>query len=219
MLWGLDFLQSGNIDRKATLWDEMFLPEVLEKAVMEYYGLGRETLVEGGSYTEMSGKPQDNVVFSAILGLVLGGVSAVLIWFGKEMVNYIYTAVVNSILGILGSVLLFMMLFTNHDVTWFNENIVFVNPSLLVLAVFSVLAAGRTGKAFRMRRIVNVSYMVLVGLTLLLVLFKVLMDGVFLQQNWSTIFTVLLYYLPNWFNMRRSRIAGREFVSDMNLTY
>lgn len=220
VLWSLDFLQSGNIDGKATLWDEMFLPENLERAVMEFYGLENEIIVEGsGKYTEMVEKPQDNVLFSAILGFALGLISFVLIWFGKERANYIYSAIVDFFFGILGSILLFMMFFTNHDVTWFNENLIFVNPYLIVLGVFSLLALRRKGSAFKYKKLVNRSYMVLVGVILLLALFKILMDGIFDQQNWSIIFTMLLFYLPNWFNMKRYKIFGKETESDMNLTY
>ncbi len=207
VLWGLDFLQSGNIDGKATLWDEMFLPEVLEMAVMEYFGLERETVLEGSKYTEMVDKPQDNVLFSVLLGLVLGGVSAVLIWFGKERANYIYSAVIDFLFGILGSILLFMMFFTNHDVTWFNENIIFVNPLLLALAILSLLSIRRKGDAFKFRRIVKRLYLCLSCAILALAILKILPIGLFHQQNWSIILTMLLFYLPNCLDLRKNRIA------------
>ncbi len=219
VLWGLDFLQSGNIDEKATRWDEMFLPENLEKAVMEFYGLEREIILEGsGEYTEMVDRPQDNVLFSAIVGLVLGLVSAVLIWYGYERANFIYSAIVNFFFGILGTILLFMMFFTNHDVTWFNENLVFVNPYLIALGVMSLLCL-RSKDSSGLKKVVNRSYLVLICMMLVLALLKILMDGVFNQQNWSVLFTMALFYLPNCFNLRRSRIAEREAVSDLNLTY
>ncbi len=221
--WGLDFLQSGMIDRKATLWEEMFLPEVLEQAVKAYYGLEGQVIVQGnGEYREMKAEPQSNVIFSLVLGLVLGGVSTTLIWFGKNRANYIYTAVVDIFFGLLGTVLLFMMLFTNHDVTWFNENILFVNPFLLVLAAFSLGCLSRKGdreRRLRRERRVTYSYLVLVCLVFILTVLKVLFQDIFIQFNWSAIATMFLFYLPNWLRMNRYKIEGREPESDMNLIY
>ncbi len=206
VLWGLDFLQSGNIDKGATLWDEMFLPEMLEKAVTEYYGLESEIIVEGsGEYREMADAPQGNFLFSLILGLVLGGVSTVLIWFGKDRANLIYTAVVDIVFGLLGSVLLFMMVFTNHDVTWFNENILFVNPYLIVLAIISLLALKRNGRSFRRVKAVKVSYMILFNIIAVLAMTKCILIDLLYQQNWTVILTMALYYLPNWLRISKRK--------------
>ena len=206
VLWGLDFLQSGNIDKSATLWDEMFLPEVLEKGVMAYFSLEKETILNGsGNYSETSDKPQSNILFSLLMGLVLGGVSLALILPGYRRANYIYSGVVEIVFGLLGSVLFFMMFFTNHDVTWCNENLIFVNPLLLVLAVFSFMATCKK-KADKCGRVVSISHKMIFGIIVLMVILKLIAHNIFFQQNWSVILTMALFHLPNAI----SRIIKKE---------
>ena len=206
VLWGLDFLQSGNIDKSATLWDEMFLPEVLEKGVMAYFSLEKETILNGsGNYSETSDKPQSNILFSLLMGLVLGGVSLALILPGYRRANYIYSGVVEIVFGLLGSVLFFMMFFTNHDVTWCNENLIFVNPLLLVLAAFSFMATCKK-KADKWGRVVSISHKMIFGIIVLLVILKLIAHNIFFQQNWSVILTMVLFHLPNAI----SRIIKKE---------
>ena len=207
VLWGLDFLQSGQIDRDATLWDEMFLPEVLEKAVMAFYGIDREVVTgnpDTGSRT--AEKPRSNVLFGLLFGIGLGGVSAALIITGRRRANYIYSAVVEIVFGILGSVLIFMMLFTNHDVTWFNENSIFVNPLLFAMAVFSFLALGCKKNAEEWGKLASLCHALLVTLMILLVILKIIAHRVFLQQNWNIIITMVLFYLPNAFAFKLDQI-------------
>ena len=126
----------------------MFLPEVLENGVIEYFCLEKEIVTGNPDYRPGTAEtPRNNILFSIIMGIVLGGASSVLIILGRRKANYVYSGVVEIVFGILGSVLLFMMLFTNHDVTWMNENIIFINPLQIAMAVFSLLAAGRSKKA------------------------------------------------------------------------
>lgn len=206
VLWALDFLQSGRIDRDATLWDEMFLPEILEQAVADYFGLEKETVVENpGHRSGTAETPQNNILFSIIMGIMLGGAASVLIILGKRKANYIYSGVVEIIFGILGAVLLFMMVFTNHDVTWMNENIIFVNPLLIAMAVFSFLAAGRSKKEEEWGKLAALCHMLFVALIVLLAVLKAIAPKVFLQQNWNIIIPMLLFYLPNAFSFRLDR--------------
>ncbi|MBQ4500394.1 MAG: DUF4105 domain-containing protein [Spirochaetales bacterium] len=199
VLWGLDFLQSGQIDKPATLWDEMFLPENLEKGVMAYYGLNNETVLDNsGNYPDLPEKGQSNILFSILMGLVLGGVSAALLLFRREKAYFIYSGIVDIIFAIMGSVLLFMMLFTNHDVTWFNENIIFVNPLLLVLAVLS----------FRKSRKVELLSRIILSVIAFLCILKLILPSVFLQANWPVIIVMALFHLPGCFRNASSSKRG-----------
>jgi hypothetical protein len=185
------------IDKQATLWDEMFLPDVLEKAVMEYFKVGNEVVLEGSSKSAVPDEPQSNILFSVILGLVLSGVYFALWFFDLERAGGIYRCVVCAVFGILGSVLLFMMLFTNHDVTWYNENILIVNPFLLVIAVLSLF------RNERVMRFTRTCFNVLFGQVLILIVLKLLLPGMFFQQNWPVILTMGLFYLPNTLHPRK----------------
>ena len=190
MLWLLDFLQSGQIDKPATLWDEMFLPGNLEKAVMEYYHLYNELVVDNESnYPAVPDKPKSNILFSVLFGLVLGGISAVFLLTGKEKGYFIYSGIIDVILGILGSFLFFLIFFSNHDVTWFNENILFVNPLLFVLAIL----------AFRKSRKVELFSRIILAVIFLLCILKIVLHSVFIQANWTAIIVMVLIHLPGCF--------------------
>ena len=192
--WALEFLQSGRIDRPATLWDEMFLPENLERAVIAYYGLDSTLVVDNeGHYPEIPNTPQNNILFSVLFGLILGGISSLLLIWRKDRAVFIYNGVVYVFFGLLGTVLFFMMFFTNHDVTWFNENILFVNPLLIVLAVFCFM---RSSKA---RLLCRIELSVIAVLTVL----KLILPSVFIQSNWPVIIVMTMVSLPGCFLRKR----------------
>ena len=95
------------------------------------------------------------------------------------------------------------MLFTTHDVTWNNENILFINPLLLVAGIMSVKAGKhRTG----LRRI----WLILLSAVLLLIAFKALLPGVFNQNNWSIIIPFIPIAGVNYYLFRSGRISGSE---------
>ena len=192
--WVLEFLQSGMIDGSATLWDEMFLPVNLEKAVIEYYGLDR-TLVAGDGENDVPDNPRSNILFSVVMGLVLCVVPALMLFPGKgrNTAWYITTGVIYVVFALLGSLLFFMMTFTNHDVTWMNENILFVNPLLIVLAI---LAFRRSPKFTLLSRIY-------LSVILLYSIVKLVIPGVLVQANIPVIIVMALTAIPGAIGPRR----------------
>lgn len=213
--WALEFLQSGQIDGKATAWEEMFLPELLERYVLEY---GLETgLVSSDGYElvyeqtlESAGgrgsQPSPNYAFSIILGASLAAIAFALLWFSQRssvLRTYrIYSFSVDLVFGILGSVLMFMMFFTNHNVTWCNENLLFVNPLLFAMAIKSLgIKDSSSDKAKRL----SVWYKGLLCVMAMLVVLKVALPGVFLQDNWTVIIAMASYYAVNAFLLGRER--------------
>ena len=218
--WALEFLQSGQIDGKATAWDEMFLPELLERYVLEYgleTGLvsqdGYELIYEetlksaGGNGAE----PRPNYVFSVSLGLALAIIAFVLLWFSQKSAvlrTYrIYSFAVDLVLGIFGSVLFFMMFFTNHNVTWYNENLLFVNPLLFVMAIKSlgIKSLGTKDSSNIKAKRLSFWYKALLGIMAVLAILKVILPGVFLQENWTVIIAMAPYYAVNAFLLGRER--------------
>jgi len=192
--WLLEFLQSGRIDAEATLWDEMFLPVNLEKAVMEYYGLDRVPVAgEGGE--DIPDEPNGNILFSLAAGLVLGGIPALLLFLGKgrKTAWYITSGLIHVLFALMGSLLFFMMVFTNHDVTWMNENIIFVNPLLLVLAI---LAFRRSPKFTFLSRIY-------LSVILLYSVVKLVIPGILVQSNLPVVIVMVMVAIPGAIGFRR----------------
>lgn len=189
--WVLEFLQSGKIDGSATLWDEMFLPSILEKAVIQYGMQSGLVQSDISDYSPSEVEPKNNILFSVIVGLSLGILSILLLlWSNHRGIYKGFTFTVNLIFGLLGSLLMFMMFFTNHNVTWYNENILFINPVLLVMAIMSL--------RHKPKKLAPV-YKVLLGIMAVLVVLKLVLPSVFLQDNWCVFLMIAPYYLANTF--------------------
>ena len=199
--WVLEFLQSGQIDQSATLWDEMFLPAILEQAVIQY----GNNLVEPDSYNSSklvsaSGvQPKSNMLFSVLVGLALGLICFVLLWRANSKGRYglykAYAFTVDLIFGLLGTLLMFMMFFTNHNVTWYNENLLFVNPLLIAMAIMT-LKNSKLTKYF---------YRALLGIMAVLVVLKLVLPSIFIQDNWTVFAMMVPYYLVNAILLKRRK--------------
>jgi hypothetical protein len=219
--WGLNFLQSGQIDRPITLWEEMFLPEVLEQAVREFSwiwpdGTEHSLVLSEQTVNDTAGsgnrpetrKKTPHVVFpSLIVGLTMGGLAlALLTWYRKARGNKsrraartllgLYDGLICLAVGILSSVLLFMMTGSSHDVTWYNENIIFANPWLLVMSAQSfAFAFGREKSLRHLRK----GFRILSSLGLVLMIFKGVLPWIFFQANLPILAVLLPYYaLQGW---------------------
>ncbi len=217
--WALEFLQSGQIDKKSTLWEEMFLPAILEKAVVEYgleTGLvspegiiGDSILIEsnGTVQTKASIEPKPNTLYSLLLGTLIALIAFLLLWFGKRGLYRAYAFSVNLIFGLLGTLLLFMMLFTNHNVTWYNENILFINPILIIIAIKSLILKDLSNSKAKK---LSFWYKALLIVIAILMVLKMFFSSVFIQDNWNVILTIAPFYVVNAFLLgRRQKTIDR----------
>lgn len=204
-LWALNLLQSGNIDAPNSLWESCFLPSVLEDAVSTYFGLERSFVVDHeSSYRHDPVSFVGNWGFSALFGLGLAVLAFAFGLLGRRSDAgsgpgrrplgrgfWIFSGVVDCVFALIGSVLLFMMVFTNHDVTWMNENILFVNPLLFLGAVLAFVgskAGSRAREGFV--RFNGVMLLVMCVLCML----KCVAPSVFVQCNWDIIITMFIWY-------------------------
>ena len=207
--WLLDLLEGDYLDNAdATLWEEMYLPQKLQQAVLDYPGNLADEVVYRTDFRDTdTRKPDFSQPQSYTLKLLLISLAfcAVLfVFYRKAPVLYsIASCSVNAVLGLVGTLLLFMMVFTTHDVTWNNENIIFINPLLLVVAFMSVRPAGhRTG----LKRL----YLTLLCAVLVLIVLKVVLPGVFNQDNWSIILPFVPVAAVNYCLVRSDRISASE---------
>lgn len=209
MDWLLMFLMSDVIDHPITKWEEMFLPIEMERnvAVLRYTdetGTERPLVSESVLYFDA---PRQRPVpdraaplcFRALIpGLILG-LPAVLFGIlirrgisnrGKKtgwVLFGIYSAAVGLILGLLGSALFFMSTFTDHTVTYGNENLFLANPlALAALPLGLVAVFGRVKKG---RRLLQLFWFLLAALACVYLLLKIF--PFFDQQNGPAIATIL----------------------------
>ncbi|MDY5057104.1 MAG: DUF4105 domain-containing protein [Bullifex sp.] len=187
--WTLNFLQGPSVDTPLTLWEACFLPEVLEKAIMEYSSAESSVLYE--STRSESARKGNLVAESAVAGLIA---AAFLIYTYKchRRIWALIMSLILTFLTVLSLVLIFMMCFSNHDVTYFNENIVIVNP-LLIIPLCSALRC-LFGKKGREAALCLSSLRVFFCLSLALLVAKGLFMGTLHQDNLAQILFVMALY-------------------------
>lgn len=186
--WTLNFLQGPSIDKKLNLWEACFLPYVLDQAIEEYTGEEKIVINAGKENTFSDNNPVLEATTVALIIFVL------LVWSYSK--NRRLWAFIISILllffTVLSCVLIFMMCFSNHDVTYFNENIIYVNP-LLMLGLFSSLRAlfsRKKREATMCLSVMKISFV----LTLILIILKGLFMSFFIQDNFAQICFMLIIY-------------------------
>ncbi|AEF81960.1 DUF4105 domain-containing protein [Leadbettera azotonutricia] len=154
--WFLNFLMGRNIDQPMTIWEEMFLPAEIGAHAAEFSytgsdGIERKFVSSVEKLNTAVGRPAvldvprlqwpRELVFGCVLALVLG----VLLFFKNrenQVASIIWTGLQGALglfFGISGLVLFFMTFFTNHDYTFHNLNVLYINPLLIAAVVFGVL--------------------------------------------------------------------------------
>lgn len=197
--WIMDFLQGRSIDNKdASLWSEMYLPDRLLYAVEQYPGF--ETSSSYGSADEVHGfyeyRPKSVVLKALALSLVISAVLLLCFRCARGMFNAL-SFLVFLVLGLLGALLFFMMVFTTHDVTWGNENILIYSPLLLIISLLSLNSRKHC------RALLKIWYSE--GCVLaLLVLLKLVLPGIMYQQNTAQILFLVPLVAVNILVYRKS---------------
>ncbi len=218
MMWTLDFLQSGSIDKEITLWEAMFLPRILEEAVLDF------------SYTGSDGKPtklgpekeilavepeglrpdmnQDRGKANTILFVSSFFLSLLIILLKRSRLHALFPearTAASVLFGLISSawtlllslfsvLIIFLMSATTHDVAYFNENVLIASP-LLIFMFFTSLPflAGRKGNMERLEFLNTVAVWICIVHIVLKAVFPE-----YLYQNNINIFAVILpLYLAN----------------------
>jgi len=202
MDWLLMFLMSEVIDHPITKWDEMFLPSEVERNVealryRDETGQVRPLVSESIVYFDA---PQARPVpdraspiwFRALIpGLILGLPALLLGILVRKNRSWrlfgIYSSVIGLILGLPGGALFFMSTFTDHTVTYANENLFLANP--LALAAVPLGLATAFGRGKRSRRLLQLFWFVLAALACVYLLLKLF--AFFDQRNSGVLATIL----------------------------
>lgn len=203
MDWILMFLMNDTIDKPILVANEMFLPSEMERVLDNFTYVDNEgnsqkfvkkkyIYYKSKTVPEVPETAPKNWPYTLALGILLGIIPIFIVWFPnfswkqKRIIYGVYNAVVGLCFGFIGTVLVFMSFFTDHTVTYYNENIVLANPSTLLITLFGLLLA--IGKLKRM------GWLYYTWLTLFLIgisapLAKLLPP--FDQDNWQAITLIL----------------------------
>ncbi len=202
----LMYLMGGVIDQEMTEWETMFLPSALEREVEtveirnekgETVPLVSETVVwyesEAREPIRAMAAPlwPKTLATGGVIGLLLA-VSLVLLIRRIPAGNALFgvvTALLGFIAGLTGTLLLYMSLFTDHVVTYWNENLILTNPITLAFIPLGILVTSKRPKGVRVLAAIASFH---TAALVVLVLLKLLFPETFVQGN----FPVLLFFSP-----------------------
>jgi hypothetical protein len=156
--WFLNFCMGQNIDAPITVWQEMFLPSEIGLRIGDFRyldpsGAERNLVSSVEIINRSAGRPMPLAVprrqwpRELLLGLVVAAVLGffVIVQRKKSSAGNVLLGLSQSILGLffggVGSVLFFMTFFTNHDYTYHNSNILYINPLLLAAVPLGIIFA------------------------------------------------------------------------------
>jgi hypothetical protein len=169
----LPFAMGPVIDTPITVWDELFLPATFLTALKDfrYYdenGTERKLVSRIRPYHAAPDRPPVpekaqpfwpwTLAWGMLAALVLG---SGLTFFHKkpgQLILGLGNLGLGLMMGLPGTLLFFMSFFTDHDVTYGNLNLLFINPLMLLLIPAGIALMGRSEKrqtrAFRWMRII-----------------------------------------------------------------
>ena len=164
----LNYLQGPSVDKPVNLYQACFLPDVLIEAISEFEGIGSETVYQ----TKTREDTPDHYSLAIRSGFI-SIVFAIAIflsaakWKWLRRISDIISGLVWLFMGVLAIILLFMMIATNHNVTYGNWNILIISPMVLAL---SFLHFSSLGRRERRKGINGISrFMLLVALTMFII--------------------------------------------------
>jgi len=153
--WFLNFLMGQVIDTPITVWDDMFLPSEVGKRIEEFWytdddGVRRKLVSSIEVINKAQGRPEVldvprkqwpiELAFSLALSAIFGFfffLQAKKIRAGRILAG-ISISLTSLFFGIAGLLLYFLNLFTNHDYTYQNYNMLFCSPLLLAGFPFGI---------------------------------------------------------------------------------
>jgi hypothetical protein len=229
--WLLCFLMGQDIDRPTTMREEMFLPSEVGRNIAGFTYIddeGRdrklvsavEVLNKAVNRPPVLDAPRAQWPRELAVGL---GIAAALIAVmrirrGKPRLGRALWGMSNALLGlffgIAGSLLFFLTFFTNHDYTWHNANVIFVNPLILAAVPLGLLAAfsRKPVKALFCEALLRGlwTFVLLGGIVTLLITFS----PAYFQQNQVTLalvlpFAAVLSFVPDSIRGRKPLRGSR----------
>jgi hypothetical protein len=148
--WFLNFLMGPGIDTRGNLWEQMFLPMEVGTILSDFVytdadGSQRALVLSNDLLFSSSGRPPvlDFPPWDHWIELLVSVLVSVLVffsaWKGLELPRLGLQFLLGLFFGVAGSLLFFMSLFTDHDYTWGNLNLLFVNPLWFALIPLTIL--------------------------------------------------------------------------------
>jgi hypothetical protein len=151
---GLQLAMGHPIDQPLTAWEESFIPMELQEWVRrakvrdasgrEVPLVVREVTVFQANREPHAERAPNLIVWYLLAGLLFAGLLILLAWRRGTRTRTVVLAVLigawAAITGFFGLLIGLLWAFTDHAVTYYNENVLQANPLLLILAVAAPMA-------------------------------------------------------------------------------
>ncbi|MFP3040439.1 DUF4105 domain-containing protein [Treponema primitia] len=156
MDWFLSYAMGQDIDVPTTVWQEMFLPSEIGARITDFRYIdnrGQErNLVKSVDVINVSENrplpldiPRKQWPRELLLSLCIAAFLGLLMAYREKVEIRVALGLSQSILGLIfgisGTIAFFMSFFTNHDYTYHNMNLLFINPLLLAAVPLGLLYA------------------------------------------------------------------------------
>ena len=140
---GLLIAMGPLIDRPLNAWEEAFIPMRLRESVRTVNLDGRPLVMSERTLFEAQrpptpAEPPNWLVWYLLIGVALAGVLMLLGSLRRRSARFGFIAIAGLfefVIGLVGTIMLLLWLFTDHDVTYRNENLMQANPLSLALMV------------------------------------------------------------------------------------
>jgi hypothetical protein len=156
--WILNFWMGQVIDKPIAIWDEMFLPAEVGRRIEEFWytdneGVRRKLVSSGELIYKAEDRPQvletprkqwpRELLFSLCLSAIFGSfffMQSKNIKAGKVLAG-VSMSLSGLVFGFAAAALYFLSIFTNHDYTYENSNMLFATPILLAAVPLGICYA------------------------------------------------------------------------------
>ena len=146
----LMFLMNDTIDKEITVWNDMFLPTEMEMVLDrltyqtdtgEIKKIVKTKMVhyKSKSVTDLPEKAPIHWPYTLIIGIIFGSISLWFVLIKYDKLFFVYNLIIGLVFGFIGTLLFLIASFTDHTVTYFNENLFFANPLTLLIFVLTIL--------------------------------------------------------------------------------
>ncbi|MDR1256804.1 MAG: DUF4105 domain-containing protein [Spirochaetaceae bacterium] len=222
--WLLNFLMGRGIDSPSTVKQEMFLPSEVGRILRTFHyidddGTEQPLLASVEVVNTATGRrpvldsPPVWWLYTPYFGAAAALVLLAFMFVAKKhplrgrILLSLSQTLLGLVFGLAGTVAFFMAFFTNHDYSWNNINIVFVNPLLLAAVPLGCIAAFSKKERRRVlcgRLLKGLwTYVFWGGILTLLIS---LIPG-YAQQNLATValvapFALVISFIPEWVGLK-----------------
>ena len=193
--WTISCLLGPDTDKEESMWEACFLPSTLNSSIKEYQNNKDEIIYSSKNRNPVPDK-WSLKARSIIMGILLVSIS-LLPLTKKRWIERCCDTVLGILFfffGVLSSVLLFLMLFTIHNVTKGNINYLIISPLCLISSLlhFASLSKKRKNKA------ILINSGVMLALSLIVLALRLIIPS-FIQDSYAVFIPAIMLYASEVF--------------------